>query len=105
MLGGRKEQEVKKTYNAYRKIAGTSRMVEPDVQGPREKWNLVSQMAYPYQAIGMVAKVNASGTFGFCTAWMIRPSLVVTAAHCVYNQAKRRPSWPGHLRFLPQVCE
>lgn len=105
LLGGRKQQEVRKIYNAHRQTAKISRVVEPDVPGSRATCSLVGRMEYPYQAIGMVAKVNASGPFGFCTGWMIRHNLVVTAAHCVYNSTKRRPSWPGHLRFLPQVSE
>lgn len=84
-----------------------SQVLLPDKPGKRVRSRLLTKMTYPYQAIGMVATTIGKGSqsvpYGICTGWMIRPSLVVTAGHCVYNYTTGLPVWPGHLRFLPQV--
>lgn len=49
-----------------------------------------------FDAIG---RLNKSGT-GFCTATLIAPDLVITAAHCVYYTRTRKPIPPDRLHFV-----
>lgn len=42
--------------------------------------------AYPYSAIG---RLNAAGE-GFCTATLVGPDLVLTAAHCLWDRIRGR---------------
>lgn len=106
LLGGLKEDEVRKIFNAYRRIAKASQVSLPNTRGKRVDWSELTKMTYPFSAIGMLARVDRTAGIairGFCTGWLVRQSLVVTAAHCVFNHKTRLPVWPGHLRFLPQV--
>ncbi len=53
-----------------------------------------SWKSYPYTAIG---KLYFSA--GYCTASVIRPGIIVTAAHCVYDTSTNR--WYSNFRFVP----
>jgi protease YdgD len=47
-----------------------------------------------------VGRLNVSGQ-GFCTATLVAPDIVLTAAHCVMNKRTGRPVRPEALHFLP----
>lgn len=51
------------------------------------------------QGFEAVGRLNKSGT-GFCTATLIRPDLILTAAHCVYYSRTKRPIPPDRLHFV-----
>jgi V8-like Glu-specific endopeptidase len=42
---------------------------------------------WPFSAIGRVNRTTRSDERGFCTGTLIAPNLVLTAAHCVYQDA------------------
>lgn len=46
-----------------------------------------------------VGRLNLSGT-GFCTATLIRPNVVVTAAHCLTYKRTGKPIPPDRLHFV-----
>jgi hypothetical protein len=57
---------------------------------------IVQAMEYPWSALG---RVNAGGR-GFCTGTLIGPSLVLTAARCLYDRVEGRWWAPGEIHFV-----
>jgi protease YdgD len=55
----------------------------------------VNQYALPWSAVGRLMGGRIS-----CTASLIGPSLLLTAAHCVFNPATQRPFAPQELHFM-----
>ena len=53
----------------------------------------------PYSAIG---RLNVAGFSRLrqCSGFLVSPSVVVTAAHCVYDAYKKRPLAAGRFHFL-----
>lgn len=56
----------------------------------------VDSAAWPWQAIG---RLNRSGG-GFCTATLIAPAAVLTAAHCLWDPRREARVNPQELHFL-----
>ncbi len=56
----------------------------------------VDSAVWPWQAIG---RLNRQGG-GFCTATLIAPDAVLTAAHCLWDLRTGRIVAPGELHFL-----
>ncbi|WP_167730692.1 trypsin-like serine protease [Terasakiella sp. SH-1] len=71
---------------------------KPALRGVKGKDDrqLVENYSYPWSAIGRLNKEIG----GFCTATLVAPKLILTAAHCLWN--KKRKVWlkPHTIHFL-----
>lgn len=58
-----------------------------------------AQNRYPYAAAGKLFFTGADGLNYVCSAAVIRPRLVVTAGHCVYDAVRQQ--WNSNWLFVP----
>ena len=56
--------------------------------------------AWPWTAIGRVNVLLGRSSRGFCTGVLVAPDKVMTAGHCLYDQAAKRWVRPEAVHFL-----
>lgn len=66
------------------------------IKGEDDRKMVENSDQYPWRAIGRINK----STGGFCTGALIGERLVLTAAHCVMNENRKRYHHPSSLHFL-----
>ncbi len=67
----------------------------PGIKGQDDRVTIKPDQ-HPWTAIGRLNR----RTGGFCTASVIGPNLILTAAHCLYNKRTRRYLPPQSLHFV-----
>jgi protease YdgD len=78
--------------------AGAATALQPGIGAPDRRIR-VDPDVVPWRAVGKLQAVTMSLRES-CTATLVGPSTVVTAAHCVLNRLTQRNFPPGSLHFL-----
>ena len=86
-------------------IAGTDGLFTPQTWGtfgaPCTSSRLLprsSRYSYPYRAVGKLFFKKGTSNY-VCSAAVLRPRIILTAGHCVYDAASRR--WNSNFLFIP----
>ncbi len=72
--------------------------VRPGI-GPQDDRVRVDPNQAPWRAVGKV-QIAAASWYSSCTGTLIGPALVLTAAHCVFNEHAGKFYRPGAVHFL-----
>lgn len=91
------------------KTSGLSKIEDPafkagdessrQVFGNDDRVQIANTKVYPFSAIGYLESKNAKGEYSSCSATLIGPSTVLTAAHCLYNHDAG--GWLDGFFFVP----
>ena len=69
------------------------------VFGNDDRIQIANTKVYPFTAIGYLESKDLKGNFESCSATLIGPSTVLTAAHCLYNH--EAGGWQEDMFFVP----
>lgn len=69
------------------------------VFGNDDRIQIANTKVYPFSAIGYLESKNSKGEYSSCSATLIGPSTVLTAAHCLYNHDAG--GWMDNFFFVP----
>ncbi len=69
------------------------------VFGNDDRIQVANTKVYPFTAIGYLESKNPKGEYSSCSATLIGPSTVLTAAHCLYNHDTG--GWLDGFFFVP----
>lgn len=69
------------------------------VFGEDDRVQIKNTKSYPFRVIGYLEAKSASGNYGSCSATLIGPRTVLTAAHCLYNHEDG--GWLDEFVFVP----
>ena len=91
------------------KTSGPSKVEDPafkagdeasrQVFGDDDRIQIANTKVYPFSAIGYLKSKNSKGEYSSCSATLIGPSTVLTAAHCLYNHDAG--GWLDDFFFVP----
>lgn len=68
------------------------------VVGADDRVQVYNTKRFPFAAIGYLGMVDANQNVFRCTATLIGPRTIITAAHCLYNHAEKQP-WRDGFTF------
>jgi V8-like Glu-specific endopeptidase len=71
------------------------------VFGTDDRIQIANTKIYPFSAIGYLESKNPKGEYSSCSATLIGPSTVLTAAHCLYNHDTG--GWLDEFFFVPAL--
>ena len=72
---------------------------ERTVFGPDDRVQIKNTKTYPFRAIGYLESKSAEGNYSSCSATLIGPKTILTAAHCLYNHDAG--GWLEDFFFVP----
>ena len=67
--------------------------------GNDDRIQIANTKVYPFTAIGYLESKDVKGNYESCSATLIGPSTVLTAAHCLYNH--EAGGWQEDMFFVP----
>ncbi|MEQ1770890.1 MAG: trypsin-like serine protease [Devosia sp.] len=67
--------------------------------GTDDRKQITDSKDYPFSAVGWLVMQNQKDGWGSCSAALIGPALVITAAHCVYDHWNG--GWQKEVYFIP----
>ncbi|HEX4296926.1 MAG TPA: trypsin-like serine protease, partial [Devosia sp.] len=73
------------------------------VPGPDNRTQITDSSAYPFGAIGWLWTQDQKGNWATCTATLIGPKSIITAAHCVYDHDTG--GWVKSMLFIPGATD
>lgn len=73
------------------------------VVGPDDRVQITDPTGYPERIVGWLFSQAQDDTFSTCTATLIGPYTLVTAAHCVYIHEKG--GWIKDVTFVPGIVD
>lgn len=93
------------------KTSGPSKVEDPafkagdeasrQVFGNDDRIQIANTKVYPFSSIGYLESKNQKGEYSSCSATLIGPSTVLTAAHCLYNHDAG--GWMDNFFFVPAL--
>jgi V8-like Glu-specific endopeptidase len=69
------------------------------VFGSDDRIQIANTKVYPFSAIGYLESKDVKGNYESCSATLIGPKTVLTAAHCLYNH--EAGGWQEDMFFVP----
>jgi len=73
----------------------------PRFVGPDNRRQITDPSSFPVTAIGLLYSVYGESG-GHCSAALIGPATVVTAAHCIYDHEL---GWPDNILYVPAMMD
>lgn len=71
--------------------------------GPDDRKQITDSSSYPYSAVGWLFAQDQKDGWSTCSATLIGPKTVITAAHCVYDHGTG--GWVKQLLFIPGATD
>ena len=73
------------------------------VIGGDDRVQITNSKVYPQATVGLLLSYDQKGSVAYCTATLIGPYTVITAAHCVYDHDDG--GWATKIVFLPGATD
>lgn len=69
------------------------------VVGKDERAQVLNTTRYPFSAVGYLEMADAKGEVYSCSAALVGPKTIITAAHCLYNHEDKQNPWRDKFTF------
>jgi V8-like Glu-specific endopeptidase len=73
------------------------------VVGKDERVQVMNTTRYPFSTVGYLEMTDTAGQIYSCSATLIGPRTIITAAHCLFNHADAAEPWRDGFKFWPAL--
>jgi V8-like Glu-specific endopeptidase len=77
--------------------------VDRDIEAEDDRTQIVDSSGYPFSTVGLLWTKNKQDIWATCSATLIGPKTVITAAHCVYDVDGS--GWANDIIFVPAAVD